>query len=259
MLHVPLIIGVILLGTLLPRSASGQVEVDVPLRMTGATEDRRISGLADPATTNALLSKGPMDRGYPHWADAVFTTGVIDLSIAPAPVDAITGTLLRFRAASTVFGPLTLRVNNGATEPLRTTDGLDPVLGDIVEGMICEVIKQDGGWTLVSPPRPGCPPSTVDVNDRFCIDVARSAMNLDFFDAMDHCAKRGGRLCGWDEYHFACTTVASSMTGLFTDWEWIDATSNHVHIGDQVGRTSCFSQRSQSPNATHSTRCCYTK
>jgi hypothetical protein len=259
MLHQPLIIGAILLSALLPRVVSAQVELDVPLHFTGPEDDRRIVDLADPTSTTALLSKGPMDRGMPHWAEATFSAGTIDLSIAPAPLNATTGTLLRFRATANAFGPLNVRVNNGMTDPLYTTDGLDPVLGDIVEGMICEVIKQDIGWTLTNPPRPGCPPTTVSVNDRFCIDAARSAMNLDFFDAMDHCAKRGGRLCGWDEYHFACTTVASSLTGLFTDWEWIDATSNHVHIGDQVGRTSCFSQRSQSPNAIHSTRCCYTK
>lgn len=236
-----------------------QVELDVPLHLSGPQEVRTVTGLAQPTSVTSLLSRTAHDKGLAHWATATVTSGTFNLTVEPAPFTPIAGTLLRFVAPGTAFGQVFIRVNNNASARVQTTDGLDPVLGDIVEGMVLEVIWNDDGWTLMTPPLPGCPPNTVSINERYCIDVSRSANNLDFFDAMDYCAARGGRLCRWDEYHYACFTAAASLSALFTDWEWIDASSNHVHIGDQVGRTSCFSQRSQSPNALNSTRCCYSK
>lgn len=239
--------------------AVGQVDLGIPIQMTGTDDQRVVQGLADPTSATALLSKGAFARGTPHWADAGDTPDGISLTLAPVTADQPNGTLLRFLAPATKYGPTSIQINDASSMSLVRPDGFDPVLGDITEGMVCEVILIDGRWILISPAKPGCPPQTAQVNERLCMDIEQSEGTMSFFGAIDHCAERGGRLCRWDEFFHACTTIGAEINGLFSDWEWIGDTSNHVHQGDQAGRLTCMSQRSYSPNALHATRCCYTR
>jgi hypothetical protein len=150
-------------------------------------------------------------------------------------------------------------INGANAEPLRRADGLHPVQGDLVEGLVIEVMHTTTGWVLVSPAISGCPPGSFRVNGRFCIDSLPAQTLMNMHAAMDYCADRGGKLCRWDEFYHACSTSADQMVGLFTNWEWVDDTANHVHQGLQLARLSCMSQRSFSLNTLHSTRCCYTR
>ncbi|MEZ4756845.1 MAG: hypothetical protein R2817_08470 [Flavobacteriales bacterium] len=257
MLHHPLILRLAFLALPFAGLCPAQVQVDVPLELSGPEEQRTIDGLATPAQEDALLARSALVAGTAHWTEATAVSGGVALAGAGGLEALPDGGLLRFLSPGNLFGPLTVRLNNGTPQPLVRADGLPLVSGDLRNGAVGEIIASGGRWVLVSPHVQGCPAGAIPVNERYCIDAGQSAGSLTFYQAMDHCAIKGGRLCKWDEYHHACTTVAPQLTGLFNDWEWIDDTSNHVHIGDQAGRTTCMSQRSETISFLYPARCCY--
>ena len=245
-----------LIATLLAFAASAQVHVDVPLRLIGA--DRGVDGLATPTSSSSLVTvEGAMRNTY-AWANASVAVTAITLYTQPPMAAYRNGSLLRFLAPSDLNGTLTIAVDGLAAEPLLRPDGLPPVVGQLVQGAVCEVMHVDGRFVLMNAAERGCPPGTVQVNERYCIETS-SFPNQIIYAAADRCAQRGGRLCTWDEYHAACALQGAQLTGMFNEWEWIDDTSNHTHTAGQAGRTSCQSQRGASVLETTigDTSCCF--
>jgi hypothetical protein len=259
MLYQPLtraLLGVLAIGTVL--SGAAQVELDIPLRFTGAEDQRRLEGLG-PAVegTAAVTVEASVREGW-RWCQAQRIADTIELTTVPAVEVLRDGLLLRFQVPQDMSGGLWARVQGGVAYPLVRTDGLRPALGQLTTGRVAEVLLAAGRFTLLNLPELECPPGTLSVNADLCIDQA-SLANLLVYQAMDRCARRGGKLCTWDEYYAACTLLGSQLTGMFNEWEWIDDTSNHTHTADQAGRFTCTSQRSQSVllERVGETRCCY--
>ncbi|MBK7382283.1 MAG: hypothetical protein IPI81_02950 [Flavobacteriales bacterium] len=235
-----------------------QVTLDVPLRLNGPASEQQVVGLGAPLNNTALVTlDGAVRTGW-HWTTAQLLGNTISLTAAPAATVYRDGMLLRFLADANMDGNLLVSVDGLASLPLERPDGLPPVVGQIVQGSVCEVMYVAGHFVLLSAAERGCPPNTVAVTERFCIERS-SVPNLLFFTASDRCAMRGGKLCTWDEYYAACVLVLPQLTGMFDQWEWMDDTSNHTQTVDQVGRTSCKSQRSAGVPATAigDTRCCF--
>ena len=235
-----------------------QVAVDVPIRMTGAPSDRQVQDLGPPTDATALGTvEGSIATAW-RWTTAQAQGNALALDAEPDVSAYRDGLLLRFLAPVAMSGNLTVSVDGLTALPFVRPDGSPPVMGQVQQGVICEVMQAQGRFILMSAAERGCPPTTVRVNERFCIDQA-SVPNLLFREAADRCAVRGGKLCTWDEYHAACVLVLPQLTGMFDEWEWMDDTSNHTYTVDQVGRASCNSQRSQGvpTERTGDTRCCY--
>lgn len=238
--------------------ATAQVSVDVPIQMTGSPSERQVVDLGPPTSASALVTvKGSVATAW-RWATAQAQGNAIGLDAEPDVEVYRDGLLLRFLAPASLSGAITISLDGSAPLQLLRPDGLLPVLGQVQQGVVCEVMQAQGRFILMNAAERGCPPTTVRVNERFCIDQG-SVPNLLFRDAADRCAMRGGKLCTWDEYHAACTMVLPQLTGMFDEWEWMDDTSNHTYTVDQVGRASCNSQRSQGLplERTGDTRCCY--
>lgn len=243
-----------LLGAALP--AVAQVEVDAPLRFTGPTEERRITGLTDPATTTSAVTLGYAVRGTAHWYTAATTGDTLLLEPATGLVPVVgDGLLLRFIPPQAMEGAVHLRIGEEEPLPLLRPDGLKPLPGQVRAGAVCEVVLHGGVYTLLAPEARGCAEGFVHVHQRLCIET-QDMPGLTFYQAADRCAERGAKLCSWDEYHTACTLLEGTLLGLFNGWEWIDDTSNHTHTGDQAGGTDCASQRSTVPLQTGDGRCC---
>lgn len=234
----------------------GQVELDRALRFTGPEEERRIVGLDAPTVVDAAITVGYAVQGASHWAQASMSADTIVLLTAPAVLGYADGLFLRFLSPVNRFRRTFIQVDGGTVMPLKRTDDLDPVLGELRIGAICEVILAGDRFLLLSPQVRGCPSNTVKVNERYCIDIERRSQ-LNHANATVYCAQRGGRLCTWDEYYAGCTLVGSQLNNLFTDWEWINDVSDHTHSADQMGRTSCASQRAVLPTILTSARCCF--
>lgn len=238
--------------------ASAQAVLDVPLLLSGTDGQRRIDGLAPPSQSDALITLEGEVNGAWQWGTAQVTAGAITLGLAP-PISAYRdGLLVRFLAPGNLDGALTLNVDGQGALPLLRPDGLNPVRGQLRQGAVCEAMQAGGRFILMSAAERGCPPQSLFVNERYCID-SLSTNNQIFYAAVSLCANRGGKLCTWDEYHAACAFLGVQMGGMFNQWEWIDDTSNHSQTADQAGRTTCQSQRSAGNPlvTTGDTRCCY--
>jgi len=240
--------------------AIAQVELEVPLRFTGSQEQRGIEGLAQPTQGDAAITVEAAVRDGWRWCTAQRIADTLELTTAPAVVPVRDGLLLRFSVPQDMSGRLWARIQGGVAMPLLRTDGVNPTWGQLTTGRIAEVLVAAGRYTLLNLPEPECPPGSLSVNANYCIDQASVANQL-IYQAMDRCARRGGKLCSWDEYYAACTLLGTQLTGMFNEWEWIDDTSNHSHTGDQAGRFTCTSQRAQSVllERVGETRCCYHK
>ena len=236
----------------------GQMLIDGPVLFTGPADQRGVDGLAPPTTSDAAISVQASLVGTTTWA--VATANGMDLELQPnAPLDAHRdGQLLRFVAPSPIFGQSSLACTGLPPAPLVRPDGLEPVRGQIRTGMIIEVVRSGERWILMNAPERDCPPGTVAINDRICIEQAIGPETY-FYDAVERCDNRGGRLCDWNEFYLACMEQGSQLTGLLTAWEWVDDSSNHSHSAVQVGSGACTAQRSAHPQVLNlgRSRCCY--
>jgi hypothetical protein len=256
MLHVPLNSIVTLMLVFTCGTVSAQVTLDAPLRFTGDAQSSGIEGLAAPVVPSAAITVDYAALGASHWSQASLSADTIELVTEPAVAAYRDGLLVRFLMPIARYGRTWVRVDAGPAVPLVGGDSLAPVLGELTVGALCEVVLVNGKAVLMSPHVRGCPPNSVPVNQSFCIQTNRKTA-VDHLDASQYCAERGGRLCTWDEYYAACTLTTGQLTGQFADWEWINDTSDHTHTANQMGRTSCTSQRTSGYYLQSSARCCY--
>jgi hypothetical protein len=234
-----------------------QVSLDTPLRFTGTAGQAGVSGTAPPEQASALLTVEAAVLDHVRLATVTTIGDTINLTMVPAGTAPLEGVVLRYVAPSSQSGKRWISVNSAPPRPFVRTDGEPIPFGQITTGSVCEVVATADSFVLLGPALRGCPAGTVAITERSCIATNR-VLGLSFYSAVDHCTMRGGSLCTWGEYVAACYLVGNQLNGMFTNWEWIDDTSNHTQTADQVGRTSCMSQRSAGPlDPGGSTRCCY--
>lgn len=233
-----------------------QITLDVPLRFTGNEEQRGLEGLAAPTDGTSAITVGTAVSGAAHWATASEQADTLLLTLAIQTGPPSEGALLRFLAPKDRSGATWIKLSGDRSLPLVRPDGLDPITGELTMGAVCEILLVQGKAHLLAPHVRGCPPNSVPVNARYCIQRGRVS-GVDHMQASEVCRARGGRLCTWDEYYVACSLTGNQLNGLFSDWEWIDDTSDHSHTGNQMARTNCTGIRSVMPSSVNSVRCCY--
>jgi hypothetical protein len=238
-------------------SLFGQVHLETPLRFSGSTDNSGIFDLPPPEHHASLMTVNGAVLDQVRLASVTTIGDTIYLASQPGVITSAPGLLLRFIALTDLPGRRWLSVNGSIAMPLTRTDGAPTLNGQILEGSLCEVVSTDDSYILLSPALRGCPLGTLAITERSCI-ATNSVLGLSFYGAMNHCSSQGGTLCTWGEYVAACYLVGNQLNDMFTNWEWMDDTSNHTQTADQVGRTSCMSQRSAGPlGISASTRCCY--
>ncbi|MGV3637905.1 MAG: hypothetical protein ACO1NQ_09685 [Flavobacteriales bacterium] len=235
-----------------------QVEVTVPVTFTGPDAERGIDGLGAPGSQHAAITVEASVAGISTWAEASINGTVVTLTPTAPLSEPGNGTLLRFLAPADLAGPSSLACTGSAALPLRRPDGLPPARGQIIQGALVEVVLAGEAWILTNLAGSDCPPGTIAISDRVCIERADQGNTL-WFPAADRCTNLGGRLCSWDEFYIACTQYGDQLTGLFNAWEWIDDSSNHANSAVQVGFQNCTAQRWANPNnvTLGNSRCCF--
>jgi len=233
-----------------------QVSVDGPLRYTGSAGQRGVDGIAPPTEASSVITVGHASAGAQHWALGTLVGDTVVLTMAVPPSGYVNGTFLRFPLTTGRVGRTFVRVPPLSAVQLVRSDGSDPYLSDLQRDGIHEIVYAEGRFILLSALNAECPTNSVRVNDNFCIQTNRRNQ-VNFAQAIAYCAERGGRLCTWDEYYAGCTLMGGQLQNLHSDWEWLNDMSDHVHSADQVGRTTCRSQRATHPPNTGSARCCY--
>lgn len=235
-----------------------QIGLDRSILLNGSSDQRRIIGLAPPVSDGGAITVEVASSGLVHWAAGTRDADTIRLMTTPAVSAYRDGLLLRFSAVGDDQIAPWLQVSDLPACPMVRADRLPVQPGELGASGVAEVLWVDGSWILLNTSRSTCPPGSLAVNDRLCIDQ-ESHPGLLFHEAIDHCGTRGGRLCNWDEYVAGCTLAGGQLTGLFNEWEWLNDTSNHTQTADQAGRFTCQSQRSASVITvqTGDTRCCF--
>lgn len=248
----------VLLGWLITCLSYGQVHIDQEIHFTGGDGMRGIEGLAVPVHETSAIPVSVVASGVVHWAEATLEGGSIHLTLEPVVEELRTGLLIRFLSPITNAGGLSIIAVGNEAIPLVRPDGSVLPAHALRANAVAEILFANGQWTLLNPATRTCPPGSVATVVPTCMDTA-SVPGLRFYEAIEHCADRGGKLCTWDEYAVGCAMRQNELSGLFTEWEWIDDTSNHTHTANQVGRFSCQSQRSANVivTMTGNTRCCY--
>jgi hypothetical protein len=247
----------LLSGMFLGCSIYGQVEVAVPVVLSGPG-DRQVIGLASPAEGSAMISVAARSGGTVHWATPTQYADTIQLALHPAVSAYSTGLLLRFLPLVDAPGGNWLRTTGLSAYPIKLHDGSPLPHAMLRTGEVAEVLFTGNSWILISATSETCPPGALAVNARLCMD-RDATPGLRFYQAIDRCGKRGGKLCTWDEYVSGCFLLQDQLTGLFDAWEWIDDTANHTHTANQVARFTCEGQRSANviTTMTGDARCCY--
>lgn len=246
------------LSLLVCASLHGQVEVSKTIRFTGAEVDRRIEGVAEPVQENAAITVAVLASGMAHWAGATLSGDTVVLSMAP-PVEQLTnGLLVRFAAPTDLDTLRWIAIDGHAARAAVRHDGALLDHGAIKPGAVAEALYTGAAWVVLNANHRTCPPGSISTSGPVCMDTA-AVPGLRFYQAIEYCATRGGKLCTWDEYAVGCALRQGELTGLFNEWEWIDDSSNHTHTANQAGRFTCQSQRSANVVTlmTGDTRCCY--
>lgn len=234
-----------------------QVQLDVPLVLTGDSLQRAVVNLGSPThSSSAVTVEGSVRDGW-SWAQASLQDSVISLVTSPPMAAYGEGLLLRFMADQALQGRLYIEVDGLGPVPLVRPDGLPLALQQLVSGSIAEIVMTDGHFVLLNAPESGCPASYTQVNARYCIETTPPTTTGTWPWAANRCADLGGKLCTWGEYVGACLLVGAELGNMFTEWEWIDDASNHTHGADQVGRTTCRSQRTALFTVVARARCCH--
>ena len=244
-------------SALITAALTAQVNVGTNVLLTGAEDLRRIDSLALPIAGDAAITVEGSVRSEWAWANAVALDSTITLSLQPAVTSYRDGLLIRFLSPTSLAGNLYISVDGLDTLPLVRPDGMAPALGQLDTGRVAEVMQAAGRFILMNAPESGCPPGFLQVNANYCIEATHYPDNAGWIWAVDRCASRGGKLCSWGEFHNACMVVGAQMPDLFTNWEWIDDTSNHTHGANQVARTTCQGHRTTILTETCKVRCCY--
>lgn len=233
-----------------------QVVLDRPIHFIGPDSARTVQDVAPPTGPGSLLSVGTWVSGSALWASATIQGTTLQLTTEPATTSQ-TGSILRFLSPASISGELLVQVEGSQPLPLTRPDGLPPIAGQLITNMVAEIIHADDRFVLMSSAKKGCHQNTLQVNARYCIDIFPSTP-LGMYEAADRCAVRGGKLCTWDEYYYACHALGTQLQGMYNDWEWIDDTANHTHLAVQAGRNTCMSQQTASSLVTPtSSRCCF--
>lgn len=241
-------------------AAAGQVRTDGLLRFTGELAPGAITGLAPPEQGSAAVTiSGALQSGSYTWCSSV--TSIADtlvLAATPPLQDYRDGTLVRFIAPFALQGPRHLKAAGLAALPLVRADGLPLALGQVPAGYVVEAVQAGGRFVVLNTRGSGCPPGFTQAHENLCIETALTP-GLLFRQGLQRCADLGGKLCAWDEYLAACTLLEGVLQNQFSEWEWIDDSSNHGHGADQAGRFTCASQRHYGPIPTFpaGTRCCF--
>lgn len=247
-----------LVALCLPRVLWAQVALGTGIRFTANDPTARLSGLAAPVSGTAAIPVSVYAAGTAHWATATAQGDLLTLEIAPAMSTLTDGLLLRCLVPTENQGPMSIAVPGHATRPLLRTDGEDLPPAALRAGAVAELMFTNGTWLLLNPSTSTCPPGTLRIAGPVCMEV-NTVPGLKFYQAVDHCAARGGKLCSWDEYATGCALLQAQLNSLFDEWEWIDDASNHTHSANQAGRYTCQSQRSANALSliTGDTRCCF--
>ena len=242
----------------------GQVESNVPLNMSGASDaERQVKQLADPLAPNQAVNAQTVQKGTLVYAQASGSNNLV-VSLTPAPAAYTPGMIVNFKASNANSGAVTLDVNGLGPVSVKkaVNDNLDSA--DIVQDLLVSVIYDGANFQVLSGLPRKCPSGFVSVNQDYCIEI-NDHDTLTFFQAVVTCGDMNARLCSMSEWYFACQDPSLGLNNMLNNYEWVDEAANNVDKAkvmglDLTGVPGCMYGYNYSPGSNYkSFRCCYSK
>jgi len=241
--------------------STAQVRIDQPLVLGGATAaERQVTGL-DPSLSPGATNTAAVEQSGAHRYATATTTWEVNipsLSAPPAPGTQIVIGVPEIPGSGAVL----LTVNDQGPYVVFDTPGDTLKASAAVNRPLLSLVFDGTAFHLLNGPthvRRDCPSGLVAVNSQYCIEP-NERDSTDWYEAARTCVAQGLSLCGWGEWHGACSLAATlglfNMTG---DWEWTDDSANEDEVVRIVGDSNC-AQGSTWPatgNAGRKFRCCY--
>lgn len=244
----------------------GQWDVPVRLILDGpAPEDRQVTGLADPTSTDAGMS---VDAYRRHVVSSAQSTGGSTLvAVLDPPATSYDAGMSIYLTLSSFNSPgCSIRLNDLEDKPVVKWGGLPLDSADLIPNVPNRFVYDGERFQYMGAVLIPCPSGYSIGNNNFCIeDNVRPAAT--FYQAASTCRQQGGRLCSFADWLFACPRLFESQ--LTTDAEWVDSAANSANTAKTVGYGSngtttdlgigCQRGTNRSPTLEAPFRCCTTR
>lgn len=228
----------IMLATSLMVQVQAQLNVPVPIELTGTTEaDRQVTGLATPTEPDAGMSLGSLRSQTANFATATGTT-LLSASLVPPPSELVVGMTITIVPTTANAAGAGLSLNGLPAVPIVKGEGAVLDSADLQPGRPARLVYTGEDFILLNGALRACRQGAHAVSTTLCIeDSARSAAT--FFEAVSICHQAGARLCKFGEWITGCTRTNGFMGTLFVENvpfpEWVDSASNSGAEAKAVG------------------------
>ncbi len=211
---------------------------NVPQRivMDGDTDtDRRISGLAPPATSHAGMSL-QATRDLSTTFGMATGTDLIEVVIGPGPGSILNGMVITIVPTEPNEHAPSLTVNGGAPVALIDRSGNPLDSAALPVGTPVRLMLTGNGYVLLTPLETICPSGHARISANTCIETEPHEA-MDFIAANAFCASRQSRLCRFAEWTVGCFAFGWTF-GSSLEAEWVDSAANNASDAKVVGSGS---------------------
>lgn len=216
-----------------PFLAFAQLDVPVRLILNAPVEsERHVSGLAAPTSRDAGVSLGSSRELSTTWAIGTGTS-IISADLIPAPPLYSVGMTVTILPTSANEANAQLDLNGLGDAPIRTMDGLLLDSAVIQPDVPVRFVFDGQSFLLLSEATIPCKSGYTAVSVDLCIEN-QSNDTATFFEAAEHCAAKGSRLCRYGEWIGACRRIFDFMNTV-PEMEWVDSAGNNVGDAKTVG------------------------
>lgn len=222
-----------LLTGCLASSASAQLDVPVLLELDGATEaERQVVGLADPIGPDAALSVDALRSGVVSTTTTIGSSTLIG-ELDPAPSVPLAGMLITILPEETNLAGASLDLNGTGPLPILKWGTVPVDSADLPVRIPTRLIYAGTHYLVLNTVSRPCPKNTSVGSTLYCIDDSSSVEGT-FYQGVNACASRGGRLCSFGEWTSACRKYPGFI-GTVTAYEWVDDAANSSGEAKTIG------------------------
>lgn len=257
-----LFVAVLIAGSL---HLNAQLEVPVRIALTGASAgDRQVLGLADPTQADAAVS---VDASRSAVMNTTTTTGTSTLigALVPSPTSFVPGMLVTIVPQEANVAGASLDLNGSGAYPVVKWGNVPVDSADLAIGVPSRLIFDGARYQVLTALAKPCPQGASPGGALFCIGDSVVAEGS-FYDAVNVCTSRGGRLCTFGEWSSACRRQPGFLATV-NAYEWLDDAANNGNDAKTMGSgyngpdivegPSCILGNTQLPTLIHKVRCCF--
>lgn len=217
----------------LPLLLCAQLTVPVGLQLTGANEaDRQVTGLATPVQPDAAVSLDAARSGATTTA-VVSGTEQLTGTLTPAPSVLTPGMLVTVIPTEANGTGASLELNELGAYPVVKWGSVPVDSADLAPGVPSRMLFDGARFLLLNNLARPCPTGSSPGGALFCISDSSLAEGS-YYDGVNACESRGGRLCSYGEWASACRRNPGFLSTV-SAYEWVDDAANSSSEAKTVG------------------------